>query len=172
MFCFGYSGQRCLAEVNFDRSKKVTWIMMNDYKRVLAHKTWIGAIDTDRFNDFMFEEGFEYFGRFPDEIHSIFTFDGLKVHNSEKFRKLAEVKGTFLLNLAPYLPRTNLTEPHIHIVKRKMMCASEPRPSNTAELFAAIGAAIVSINESNIDWSNYLIEQGYQTVLQRAGFNS
>lgn len=163
MLC--YSGEPCIQQVYFDRSKKVSWVMFNDYKEILAHEEFIGSIDAKRFNQFVLEQCFHFLGEFPKDKHCILMLDGLKLHFNPILQEIIKEKGVFYFNFAKYSPHLNLTEPHIGIVKRKIKCRSNGRPSNVAELIWAISESIADINESKLDWYNYLARQGYQQVL-------
>lgn len=166
-----YSGQQCYGRVNFDRSKKVSFILINNIDSILAHKSFIGAIDTERFNNFMYENAYQ-FGKFPDEPNCILMLDGLPVHHNPAFKQWTSVKELFYWNLAAYRPNTNLTEPLIGIIKRKLKCSARPGPTNTGELIYAIGKGVREINDAQLDWYRYLNRQGYGRLLARLVLNN
>jgi transposase len=146
-YCRAFLGDRCIKKTtNNEVFKKYSLVVAINNKKCIASELYQnGAVNSDRFNDFLKKICNKVKGK-------LFVLDNGQIHKKESTKQIIKESGNYLVYTCPYHPRLNSIEQFFNQMKHYIKL---DKPNTFTGLDGSVKSSIDKIKPTN--YENYFI---------------
>lgn len=146
-YCRAFLGNRCIKKTtNNEVFKKYSLVVAINNKKCIASELYqIGAVNAERFNDFLNKICSKVKGK-------LFVLDNGQIHKKESTKQIIKESGNYLVYTCPYHPRLNSIEQFFNQMKHYIKLDN---PNTFTALDESVKTSIDKIKPTN--YENYFI---------------